>query len=121
MFNLELFIAELPLLGGVVCVAFIVALILGGIGAWQDGGNPRFLLVGVAMTTVIGIIGVALLAANVYEPTRVFADSYIDWFDFPDTFWGRMGIIAALAVPSGIILCPFCWMENRLLNWAAHR
>lgn len=121
MFNLELFIAELPLLGGIVCVAFIVALILGGIGAWSDGGNPRFLAVGIIMTMVIAVVGLGLLAANVYQPTRVVADSYIDWFGFSDSFWGRIGVIAAAAVPAMIVCAPFCWMENRLLNWAAHR
>lgn len=119
MFNLELFIAELPLLGGVMGAAFIVALILGGVGALRDGGNPRFLAVGVVMTMMIGAIGCGLLAADVYEPTRVVADSYIDWFGFSDSFWGRMGIIASLCGPAAIVLCPFCWVESKLLNWAA--
>lgn len=119
MFNIELFIAELPLLGGVMSVALVIALILGGVGALRDGGNLRFLLVGVVMTLAIGAIGLGLLAADVYKPTHIIVDEYVDWFDFPDTFWGRAGIIAALAVPALIVCAPFCWAENRLLNWAA--
>ena len=119
MFNHELFICEMPLLGGVIAVVFLFFLVFGAIGAISDGGNPRFLLAGLAMTAIIGVIGLLCIAGEAWQITRDLVENYVTWFGFNDNFWGRMGIIAVLGIPAVIAGTPLCLIESRLLNWAA--
>ena len=118
-FNIDLFCAELPMVGGVMCVVFAIVAIFAIIAAFQTGGNLRFVAVGLALVAMVGLVGVLCVAAEAWEPTRSLADSYVEYFGFPITFWGRMGVVAVIAIPTFIVSIPFFLLESKLLNWAA--
>lgn len=117
-FNLELFYAELPLVGGVLCVVFAIVAIFATIAVIQTG-SLRFITVGLALLAMVGVVGVLCVAAESWAPTRLLSEDYVNYFNFPDTFWGRAGILGVISVPAMILTFPFFWMESRLLNWAA--
>lgn len=119
MFNIDLFICELPMLGGLCAIVFILVSIFAAVAVIQTGGNLRFVAVALALVAMVGIIGVVCLAFEAWEPTRTIADDYVNYFNFSPTFWGRMGVIAVISVPAMIVAIPFFWMESKLLNWAA--
>lgn len=119
MFNLDLFICELPMLGGLCALLFFLVSIFAAVAVIQTGGNLRFVAVAIALVAMVGLVGVLCVAAEAWEPTRTLADDYVNYFNFSPTFWGRMGVIAVISVPAMIVGIPLCLIEGRLLNWAA--
>lgn len=115
-FNVVLFHSELPLLGGFVLAFLLVTLLLAAIPAAKYGA-VRPLVTAFALTTMLGLVGIAALAAECYHPFHVLMSDFEDLFpQTPACRWGYLGGLIGIFLP---IIIPLLVVEGKIFNWMA--